>query len=66
MIKSQSDAEVRERASLIINSEPNVRTRPIPTIIQNQGEYLRFQPQDESDNSESIYAPIATLRLDNP
>ena len=36
MIKSQSDAEVREIASLIINSEPNVRTRPIPTIIQKE------------------------------
>jgi len=35
-------------------------------IIQNQGEYLRLQPQDESDNSESIYAAIATLIFGNP
>ena len=37
-------------------------------IIQNQGEFLRVQPQDESDNSESIYAyaTIAILIFDNP
>ena len=33
---------------------------------KGQGEYLRLQPQDESDNSEPIYAAIATLRFDNP
>ncbi|MDB2239631.1 hypothetical protein, partial [Halorubrum ezzemoulense] len=32
----------------------------------DQGEYLRLQPQDESDNSESIYTTIATLRFGNP
>jgi alkylation response protein AidB-like acyl-CoA dehydrogenase len=31
-----------------------------------QGEYLRLQSQDESDNSGSIYATIATLRFGNP
>ena len=31
-----------------------------------QGEYLRLQSQDESDNSESIYAVIATLRFGTP
>jgi hypothetical protein len=38
------------------------------TVIQNQGESLRVQPQDESDNSESIYAYAARaiLILDNP
>ena len=34
--------------------------------IQNQGEYLRLNSQDESDNSESIYAVIATLRFGTP
>ncbi|ERG90475.1 MAG: hypothetical protein J07HQW1_00497 [Haloquadratum walsbyi J07HQW1] len=40
----------------------------ITPVIQNQGESLRLQPQDESDNSESIYAYAvrATLIFDNP
>ena len=39
---------------------------PVEAIIEIQGEYLRLQPQDESDNSECIHAAIATLRFDNP
>jgi hypothetical protein len=31
-----------------------------------QAKYLRLQPQDESDNSESIYVAIATPRVENP
>ena len=33
---------------------------------KGRGEYLRLQPQDESDNSVSIYAAIATLLFGNP
>jgi|GEM_PF-4439736 hypothetical protein len=35
------------------------------SFIEEQGEYLRLQPQDESDNSESIYVGITTLRFGN-
>ena len=38
---------------------------PDDVITQNQGESLRVQPQDESDNSESISATRAALRLDS-
>jgi hypothetical protein len=31
-----------------------------------QGEYLRLEPQDEFDNSESIHAGIASWGFDNP
>ena len=35
-------------------------------IIEYQGEYLRLQPQDESDNSELVHVVIADRRFDNP
>ena len=38
----------------------------ITPVIQNQGESPRVQPQDESDNSESIDATTAILILYNP
>jgi len=36
------------------------------SIIQGQGEYLRVQPQDESDTPEEVYPVIATLRCGTP
>ena len=35
-------------------------------FIEYQGEYLRFQPQDESDTSELVHVVIADRRFDNP
>ena len=35
-------------------------------FIEYQGEYLRLQPQDESDNSELVHGAIADRRVDNP
>jgi len=35
-------------------------------VIEYQGEYVRLQPQDESDNSELVHAVIADWRFDNP
>ena len=35
-------------------------------VIKYQGEYLRLQPQDESDNFELAHVVIADRGFDNP